>query len=311
MRAVITPEYGPPEVMRLVDAPKPIPGKNEVSIRVCATQVSSGDCRARSFHVPWHVWIPARIFLGIIRPRAPIQGLWLAGEVEAVGEGVTRFKAKDRVYGNTISAGMRFGAYAEYACLPEAALMAQIPPSLTYEEAVAIPFGGLTALHFLRKAGAGEGHHVLIHGASGAVGSSAAQVAVALGARVTGVCSGANVELVKSLGAEHAVDYTRENFADGRTRYDIVFDAAGKTTRRQSAPALKPGGKYVSVVTSGHVAMKIEDLNFLGRLAEERKIKAVIDRVYPLERMVEAHRYVELGHKKGNVVITMGGTAAG
>jgi NADPH:quinone reductase-like Zn-dependent oxidoreductase len=307
MKAVVYTKYGPPEVLELKEMEKPAPRDNEVLIRTYATTVSSGDCRMRSLNlhnVPVLQRILARLALGLTKPRKPILGLWLAGEIETVGKDVRRFKNGDQVYARTPD--LRFGAYAQYACLPEKSIMALKPSNVSYEEAVAIPFGGLTALYFLRKAKIGVGQKVLIYGASGAVGTSAVQLARYFGAKVTGVCSNTNLELVKSLGADTVIDYTKEDFTKSNELFDIIFDAVGKTTYEGSKKVLKSNGKYISVISSGHVKMGTEDLISLTKLVESGKLKPVIDRTYPLEQMVEAHRYVDLGHKKGNVVITVG-----
>ncbi len=307
MKAVVYTKYGPPEVLELKEVEKPAPRDNEVLIRTYATTVSSGDCRMRSSNFPSSFTVLKRILmrlaLGLTKPRKPILGLWLAGEIETAGKDVRRFKNGDQVYARTPD--LRFGAYAEYTCLPEKSIMALKPSNVTYEEAVAIPFGGLTALYFLRKAKVGVGQKVLIYGASGAVGTSAVQLARYFGAKVTGVCSTTNLELVKSLGADTVIDYTKEDFTKSNELFDIIFDAVGKTTAEESKKVLMPNCKYVSVVTSGHVKMTTEDLIYLKELVEVGKIKPVIDRCYPFEQMVEAHRYVDEGHKKGNVVITV------
>ncbi len=307
MKAIVCTKYGPPEVLELREVEKPKPKDNQVLIKIYATAVHSGDCRMRSLNlvgVPFLQRIMARLILGITKPRKPIPGLWLSGEIETTGKNVKRFQVGDKIYARTPD--MQFGAYAQYACLPEKSIMALKPSNVSYEEAVAVPFGGLTALYFLRKYKIQSGQKVLIYGASGAVGSSAVQIARHFGAEVTGVCSTANLELVKSLGAVKVIDYMKEDFTKRGDLFDIIFDAVGKTTYEESKKVLMPNGKYVSVVTSGHVKMTTEDLIYLKELVEAGKIKPVIDRCYPLEQMVEAHRYVDKGHKKGNVVITVG-----
>lgn len=304
MKAIVCTKYGPPEVLQLRDVDKPTPKNNEVLVKIFATAVTSGDCRMRSFTVPLFLWLSSRIALGITKPRKSIPGLFLAGEIEIVGKDVEKFHKGDQVYARTPD--MQFGAYAQFICLPEKSIMALKPTNVSYEEAVAVPFGGLSALYFLKKGEIQSGMKVLIYGASGAVGTSAVQLANYFGAIVTGVCSTANLGLVKSLGADWVIDYTKEDFTNSSERFDVIFDAVGKITYSKSRKVLNPKGKYISVVSSGHAKMDNEDLIFLSKLVEEGKLKPVIDRCYPFEQMAEAHRYVDKGHKKGNVVITVG-----
>lgn len=302
MRAIICGKYGPPDVLELKEAPKPVPKPDELLIRVRATTVTSGDCRIRGFRSPPLFWLPMRLVLGVRRPRNPILGVELAGEVEAVGRNVKRFKPGDSVFAMT---GFKMGAYAEYACVRETGVVAPMPANASYEEAVALPFGGTTALHFFRKARLRAGQKALVYGASGSVGTSAVLLAKAFGAEVTAVCSGANAELVKSLGADKVVDYTREDFTGTKERYDVVFDAVGRTTKSAGRKVLAMDGQYITVEGQGVAKELPEDLLLLKDLYESGKIKAVIDRRYPLERMAEAHAYVDGGRKKGNVVITV------
>lgn len=302
MKAIICTKYGPPNVLELREVAKPIPKDHEVLIQVHATTVTSGDCRVRSFRSPLLFWIPMRIVLGFTKPRKPILGVELAGQVVAAGNRVTRFKPGDRVFGMT---GMSFGAYAEYICLSEDAVMAHIPNNTTYAEASAVSFGGTTSLHFLRKGQIRSGQKVAVYGASGAVGTSAVQLAKHFGAEVTGICSTANIDLVKSLGADKAVDYTKQNFAELGEAYDLIFDAVGKSSKAMCRKALAPGGRFVTVEGQGVSKELVDDMLLLKELLEQGRLKAVIDRRYPLENIREAHHYVDQGHKKGNVVITV------
>ena len=303
MKAILCTKYGPPEVLQLKEVEKPTPKDNEVLIRIYATAVTASDCIVRGFKVPIPFWIPMAIAVGFPKPRQPILGMVFAGEIESAGAQVKSFTKGDQVFGWDISA---FGAYAEYKCMPENGMLAIKPTNLNYDEAAAIPYGGLLALHFLKKGSIQRGQNTLIYGASGAVGTSAVQLARYFGANVTGVCSTTNLELVSSLGAEAVIDYTKEDFTNGGERYDLIFDAVGKKKSQnlQFKRVLRPNGKYISV-DDGSPNPHREDLLFLKELAEAGTIKPVIDRRYPLEQMVEAHRYVERGHKKGNVVIAV------
>ncbi|MBL8152607.1 MAG: NAD(P)-dependent alcohol dehydrogenase [Anaerolineae bacterium] len=309
MQAVVYTEYGPPEVLQLVELAKPVPKDNEVRIHVRATTVTIGDVRMRSFTVPREQWVFARLYLGILKPRRKILGMELAGDIEAVGSHVTRFKVGDPVFASTFEAN--FGGYAEYKCLPETGLLALKPANLSYEEAAAAVGAGITAMRCLRKAHIQPGQKVLIYGASGAVGTNAVQLAHShYGADVTGVCSTANLELVKSLGANRVMDYTREDFTEDGPIYHVVFDAVAKFPSSRARTALKPNGVYLNVHHDSHsepARNMLQDLLDLKALLEAGTLKPVIDRCYPLEAMVEAHRYVERGHKKGSVVIAFSG----
>ena len=305
VRAVVCTRYGPPEVLRLEELEIPTPRKNEVRIRIRATAVTSSDCYVRGLKLTPGYRIMARIALGWNAPRQPVLGMVLSGEVDSIGPDVGLFEVGDRVFGLNRH---RFGTYAQYVCWPEDGLLAKTPVNLTDEQATAIPYGGLLALQSLHRADVRAGQRVLVYGASGAVGTAAVQLARNLGAEVTGVCSAANVALVASLGASTVVDYTFEDFTDRTERYDLVFDAVGK---RKSAVALRrcrqvlaPGGACVSV-DDGTPRLRREDLILLGKLATTGEIRPVIDRTYALDDICDAHAYVDKGHKRGNVVVTV------
>lgn len=303
MKAVVYTKYGSPDVLQLTEIQKPAPRAREVLVKVRATTVTIGDTRMRSFTVPRGQWLPARVYLGITGPRRKILGMELAGEVEAVGSEVTRFKVGDQVFASTF--GVNFGGYAEYKCLPEDGILAIKPANLSYAEAAAAPGGGMTALRILRKANIQPGQAVLIYGASGAVGTNAVQLARYFGARVTAVCSSANLDMMRSLGADRVIDYTRENFTRSGATYDVVFDAVARFPPDHARTALNATGVYLNAHKDSGSGEKLEELLALKAIIEAGKLRPVIDRCYPLEEIVAAHRYVDTGHKKGNVVITV------
>jgi NADPH:quinone reductase-like Zn-dependent oxidoreductase len=305
MKAIVCTKYGSPRGLQLQEIEKPTPRDNEVLIKIHAATVTSGDTMIRRFTFPLSIvfWFFARIS-SQKSLRRKIQGHEFAGEIEKIGRDVSLFKKGDQVFGTTT--GLNFGAYAEYTCVPEeweAGVLAFKPSNMTFEEAAAVPIGGMTALHILRKGNIQSGDKILIYGASGSVGTYAVQLAKHFKAKVTGICSTTNVELVKSLGADNIIDYTKEDFTKRGETFDVIFDAVGKISSSSTKKLLKNKGKYLSVKSSTRESN--EGLIFLKELIEEKKLTSVIDRRYPLEEIVNAHTYVDKGHKKGNVVITL------
>lgn len=321
MKAIVCSKYGPPEVLKLKEVIKPKPKNNEALIKVYASTVNTGDCRIIRFDFAKWFWLPGRIIFGLTKPRKNIPGWELSGEIESVGKDVKRFKKGDKVFG--YNKGISFGGTnAEYKCLSEDRLVSIGLTKMSYEEAAVLPIGGLTALHFLRKANTKTEHKVLIYGASGSVGTYAVQLAKYFGAEVTGVCSSKNFEMVRSLGADKVIDYSKEDFTKNGQTYDIIFDTVSKISFSYCKSSLKQKGIYLTVdwpflqvlwtsmtsnkkIIMGMAPDKIEDLKYLKDLVEKKKIKPVIDKTYPLEQAVEAYRYVDKGHKKGNLVITI------
>ncbi|MBT3254750.1 MAG: NAD(P)-dependent alcohol dehydrogenase [Candidatus Marinimicrobia bacterium] len=310
MKAVICTRYGPPEVLEIQDIEKPTPRDNEVLIKIRATTVHIGDTKIRSFKpgmgkVQDFFFKPMmRFMLGFRGPRKKILGMELAGEIEATGKSVTLFKPGEKVFAAT---EMNFGGYAEYICLPENSVVATIPAGMSYEEAAPISNGGITALRFLRIAKLQKKQKILIYGASGSVGTFTTQLAKTMSAEITGVCSTTNMAMVQSLGADQVIDYTQEDFTKTTEKYDVVFDAVGKASPSDCKSILKPGGVYLNVLrSSGGLKLKLEELQFLQNLMEKGQFTSVIDKRFTLDQIVEAHHYVDKGHKKGNVVITVG-----
>ena len=302
MRAAIYKQYGPPEVLKLSEIEKPQPKEGEILVKIHSATVTSGDVRLRGSDFPALFWIPARLMFGLFSPKKTILGHELSGVVEAKGEAVTKFNIGDAVFGTTTM--LKTGSYADYICLPEewkSGVVGLKPENLTFQEAAALPVGGMTALYLLEKANIQKHHKVLVYGASGSVGSYAVQIAKHLGKAVTGVCSSSNMEMVKSLGADRVIDYSQEDYSQQEKGYDLVFDAVGKTSKANAQKILKTDGTFVSVTML--TQEKSEHLRTLKTWAEEGIIKPFIDRRYPLEEIVKAHQYVDTGRKRGNLVI--------
>jgi len=307
MKAVVYEKYGPPEVLQIKEVEKPKPKDTEVLIKNHAATVHVGDTRMRGFRVPLKYWLPMRLFVGITKPKRTILGMEVSGVIESLGKDVKDFKKDDEVFALT---GFNGGGYAEYSSVTAIdgdevkGMVVEKPSNLTFEEAAAVPAGALTALLHMQKVQVQKGTKILIYGASGSVGTFAVQIAKYYGGEVTGVCSTSNLELVKSIGADKVIDYTKEDFTASGEVYDVVFDAVFKISRSQCKKILKKDGMFDSS-HSKVPKLKTKDLLFLKELIEKNKLKPVIDKTYPMEQMVEAHRYVDKGHKKGNVVISV------
>jgi 2-desacetyl-2-hydroxyethyl bacteriochlorophyllide A dehydrogenase len=323
MKAIVWTKYGPPEVLQIKEVEKPSPKDNEVLIRIDATTVTAGDCELRSFKLPILFGLILRLYMGLRKPRrVQILGMELAGEIEAVGKDIEHFRTGDQVFA---ASGLRFGANAEYICLPSTSVMAIKPANMSYEQAAAVPVGGLEALYFLRKGNIQSGQKVLINGAGGSIGSFAVQLAKAFGAEVTGVDSTPKLDMLRSIGVDHVIDYKHEDFTQSGQTYDVIFDVVGKSPFVGSIRSLKQNGRYLlanaglsqmvralwtsklsnKTVILGASSNKAEDLVVLKGFIEAGTIQSVIDRCYPLDQIAEAHRYVDTGQKKGNVVITV------
>ena len=325
MKAIIFEKYGTPDVLQLKELKKPIPKDDEVLIKVHATTVNAGDCEMRRFDLPFLFWLPVRLYMGLFKPRIKILGQELAGKIEAVGKNVKRFKIGDPIF---TPSKINAGAYAEYICLPERLPITTKPENVTYEEAATLPTGGLNALYFIRKGNVKSGDKVLINGAGGCIGTYALQLAKFYGAEVTAVDSRAKLNMLRSIGADHVIDFKKEDFTKNGKKYDVIFDVVDKSHFSRSIKSLEKGGKYLLTnptifvflrklwfsifsdkkILTGVADYKKEDLVYLTNLMEKGIIKAVIDRRFPLEKMKEAHRYIEGGHKKGNIVISFNTT---
>ncbi len=302
MRAVVCPKYGPPEILEIRNIQRPIPKKNEVLVKIIAASVNTGDVRIRGLKVKGFLKIIMRVVLGFSKPRKPVLGVVFSGIVEQAGEEATQFKAGDEVYGTT---GFKQGCHAEYVCIPENKTITTKPENASFEEAAALPFGGQTAIYFLRKGKIEElnSPQVLVYGATGSVGAAAVQIARHYGATVTAVCSSRGKELAQKLQADHIILYDQEDFTKASSKFDIILDAVGKTNKKQCGSLLKPHGKFFTVEGNDIAAERKEYLEFLSGLFKNRHYAAIIDKVYPMEQVQEAHRYVDTGRKKGNVVL--------
>lgn len=324
MKAIVYKKYGPPEVLHIAEVDKPVPKANEILIRVHAAEATKADCEMRSFHFPvkWF-WLPLRIAMGIRNPKNPILGGYFSGVIESVGADVSRFKVGDSVFG---AAKLKMGAYGEFLCLPENYTIASKPSNMSFIEAAAVPLGGLNALHFLAKANIKKGESVLINGAGGSIGTFGVQIAKAAGAIVTAVDSGIKEEMLRGIGADHFIDYTRDDFTRNRQTYDVIFNMVARNSFAKSVKILKPKGRYLtgnpkvsdmlrSILTSwfsditavfAFAAESQEELEALKELIEAGKIRSVVDKIYPMEQATEAHRRVETEQRVGTVVISMG-----
>jgi len=302
MKAAVYEKYGPPEVLKLKEVEKPTPKPNEVLVKIHATTVTSGDVRLRSSDFPPLFWLPARLIFGLFAPKKKILGHEFSGVVESIGNEITKFQVGDKVFGTTTM--IKRGSYAEYICLPQQwkqGVLEHMPKNLSFQQAAALPIGAMTAMYLLEKANLKSDQSVLIYGASGSVGSYTVQIAKHKGASVTGVCSASNFEMVQSMGAKNLIDYKTTDYSEGDVHYDIIFDAVGKTTKSKARKVLKTGGKFVTIASM--TQEKEEHLKKIKELAEHGSIIPFIDKYFRLEDIVEAHRYVETGRKRGNVVI--------